>query len=584
MVIKKMKEEKKFNDLEKNNKKGLKFSNFFKGKDKEIINLDKNIDKKENVQELKTSDTNSSKSKLNEKNHAFGGFFRKHKENLDNHLNNTEHKENTKEDNKEVYTDKNFDEYFKEEIKAKDEENQVKPRRIRASITLATYILLSLILPLILLLILNASITENKKYYDYAYENVAKDKSLLYVINKEDELTYKGVTNYKYSEDIVIIHNNELAGLNVNEAVKKLLSGDSYTYNNTNLLIRIPKIKNSFSIEILEDTQNLKKYINFDKNSDLNLFKEKDLFVFKEQELYNHFLNKGLNVYKINDFYVLVKDPNFIKKLLSGYDLDKISTFIQTKDAYKKYLEENKFKGNIYIDNKLLNTKFFNNIQSTYSIDTNNKKIFLVETKVDDTYKETQIRVLINFLSLLFIAIIVVAILFKDIKKDALSIKSNYVKFIIGVVICVVLLFSTNLITDFLNKIITLTTNYDLNVESVNQSELVKMFSSPANITFMFLTTVILAPIVEELIFRKVIFNIINRDNISIIVSGLLFGLIHVVSEPSFISLLIHLIPYSLSGIGLSIAYKYSKRNIFVTILGHSISNFIAVVLILSSK
>lgn len=594
-----MENDKKFKDLEKENKKEIKLSSFFKGKDEtNLNNLENNNkhDKKEENIEL------NEKTKK-EKKHAFGGFFKKHKDNLDNDLNNHEHDANNKkEENKEVYTDKNFDEFFKEEIQAKQDELEVKPRRKRSAISLAIYVAISFIVPVILFALLNAVIIEKKSYVDYAYENVNNDKSLLYIIEKEFD-TKNNKENVKElslsNNGYKLLYNKELGDSNINEEkVKKLLLGENIIINNTNLSLRIPA-NSKYKIKIEQDSNNLKEYLDFNETTDIKKFKNEDIFVFTDKELYekleknNYFIE---TIKKVKDYdsnkkpiyeyiYFLINNPDFIKKPLSGYNTNKISSFIQLENEYKTYITKNNFNGKIYIDNKLKNIDFFFDIQNITKekvISENKKEVInLVSSSHDDTFKGTIILVLVNFLTLLTSAIALIILLFREMKKDAFSIKKNYVKFIICVIVCVFLLFSTGILTDLLNNVITQNTNLDLTAESVNQASLVNMFSNPLNITFMVLTTVVLAPIVEELVFRKIIFNIINKDKIAIIVSGLTFGIIHVFHEPSFLSFIIHLVPYALSGIGMSIAYKYSGKNIWVSIIGHSISNFIAVMFIL---
>lgn len=90
------------------------------------------------------------------------------------------------------------------------------------------------------------------------------------------------------------------------------------------------------------------------------------------------------------------------------------------------------------------------------------------------------------------------------------------------------------------------------------------------------------APIVEELIFRKSIRNIFRNKYLFIIISGLLFGTLHILSEILSMSSLINLlyvIPYS--ALGISFAYMYYKTdNIWTSIIFHAIHNSIAILLL----
>ena len=91
---------------------------------------------------------------------------------------------------------------------------------------------------------------------------------------------------------------------------------------------------------------------------------------------------------------------------------------------------------------------------------------------------------------------------------------------------------------------------------------------------------IIYAPIVEELIFRKSFKDITNNKYIYILLSGLVFGGMHVVSSISSIYDLLYLIPYS--SLGIAFAYLYHRTdNIFSTITAHSIHNTLSLVLYL---
>lgn len=123
------------------------------------------------------------------------------------------------------------------------------------------------------------------------------------------------------------------------------------------------------------------------------------------------------------------------------------------------------------------------------------------------------------------------------------------------------------------NTILTQITGIELASNEENIRTLIKYYP-----IYMFFSSVIYAPIVEELIFRKSI-DIFKNKTIFIITSGLLFGLIHVVgnSNESLNEILMG-IPYIIMGI--DFAYIYSKsKNIFTTISMHSLHNFILIII-----
>jgi membrane protease YdiL (CAAX protease family) len=93
---------------------------------------------------------------------------------------------------------------------------------------------------------------------------------------------------------------------------------------------------------------------------------------------------------------------------------------------------------------------------------------------------------------------------------------------------------------------------------------------------YMLWSTVLYAPIVEEMIFRHSIRKVIKSKCPYIIVSGLVFGLTHVIYSADTLGSLLYFIPYSFIGWGL--AWVYTKTdNIYSTIIMHLLHNGILV-------
>ena len=89
---------------------------------------------------------------------------------------------------------------------------------------------------------------------------------------------------------------------------------------------------------------------------------------------------------------------------------------------------------------------------------------------------------------------------------------------------------------------------------------------------------IIWAPIVEELIFRGVFRRFIKNNTIFIIVSGVIFGVLHTIGESSLINIIIMAMPYAVLGGGW--AYLYAKTdNITNNILAHAFQNTLATLL-----
>ena len=92
-------------------------------------------------------------------------------------------------------------------------------------------------------------------------------------------------------------------------------------------------------------------------------------------------------------------------------------------------------------------------------------------------------------------------------------------------------------------------------------------------------TTIILAPFIEEMVFRRSLMTALERfPLLSILASTLLFGLIHVISGGDYI----FLISYAAMGFPLTIAY-FKTRNICYPIGIHMMQNTYAVLMMILS-
>lgn len=155
--------------------------------------------------------------------------------------------------------------------------------------------------------------------------------------------------------------------------------------------------------------------------------------------------------------------------------------------------------------------------------------------------------------------------------------KENLLRNVIVIVVAGALFFTA---VYFLDKLII----YLTSTTSSNQYSIELSFGYKVCTPFMFIVTVFLGPIVEEVIFRKSIFTLLNKKHfmISVAVSALMFALPHMMStKTSFGDWMLLLIPYLFSGITLGLLYHFGEDNLFITIPVHMINNLIAVLIIL---
>jgi len=89
---------------------------------------------------------------------------------------------------------------------------------------------------------------------------------------------------------------------------------------------------------------------------------------------------------------------------------------------------------------------------------------------------------------------------------------------------------------------------------------------------YTFISAVIFAPLLEELVFRKSFRYMFSNNVLFIILSGLVFGSFHVISSFESLFDLIYIIPYSIPGIVFAYTLVKSK-NIFVPIGLHFLHN-----------
>lgn len=95
---------------------------------------------------------------------------------------------------------------------------------------------------------------------------------------------------------------------------------------------------------------------------------------------------------------------------------------------------------------------------------------------------------------------------------------------------------------------------------------------------YVYFASVVFAPLIEELVFRQGIRNIISNKIIFILVSGLVFGGLHVLTGFDDVTDLLYIIPYSAPGI--AFAYMLADSdNIFISIAIHCMHNGILMAL-----
>ena len=193
--------------------------------------------------------------------------------------------------------------------------------------------------------------------------------------------------------------------------------------------------------------------------------------------------------------------------------------------------------------------------------------LILEKININDLTKTSKTIYLILF-EIMIISIITL-INNKKLKEDFKKFKKNWKKYfetyLPYYILSLVIMIISNII---INK---LTGSIAGNEQSIQES----LIKYPL---YIFIQAAFIAPFIEEMVFRQSIRNIITDNTTFIIISGLIFGGLHVIGNIHSIFDILYIIPYGTPGI--VFAYILTKSdNIFVPISIHFIHNFLLVTL-----
>lgn len=177
-------------------------------------------------------------------------------------------------------------------------------------------------------------------------------------------------------------------------------------------------------------------------------------------------------------------------------------------------------------------------------------------------------RIFCFFLNDLTYIVILILIFKKDIKKGLKDLKENFTNRAIlslncWIVGCLLMTISSILISLVLKQEVS--TNEALVRQSIKIAPL-----------YMLFTCSIVAPIFEEMVFRKSLYGLIKFKWLFILVSGIGFGLLHVLGSYNNPLDFLYIVPYG--SMGCCFAYLLTKtNNITLPIIIHMLHNTILV-------
>ena len=185
-----------------------------------------------------------------------------------------------------------------------------------------------------------------------------------------------------------------------------------------------------------------------------------------------------------------------------------------------------------------------------------------------NNYTASDLAIVNTFTDLILVLILVV-LYFKELKKEfktfknswKLSMDTAFKYWFIGLMIMCISNIAIGLITS-------------LGTSSNEQAVQTLVSSNPY---LMLFTAGILAPIAEELTFRKGVSKIFKNKWVYATASGLIFGLLHVIGSGNIIEYL-YVIPYGSLGFFFSLTY-YDTKSIYPSIIMHAIHNSALIVL-----
>ena len=167
-------------------------------------------------------------------------------------------------------------------------------------------------------------------------------------------------------------------------------------------------------------------------------------------------------------------------------------------------------------------------------------------------------------------AILLVILYRKVLKSEFKDFKKNFKKYKSIAIECWILGFLTMMASN-------LVINLFSPVEMAANEQGVREIISVVPIVSLF-SICLAAPIAEELTFRKAFKDCLNSKWLFILMSGIVFGFLHVIGSFGTLYELLYIIPYSALGIAFAAAY-YKTGNIYSSIFIHCMHNTILVLL-----
>lgn len=176
------------------------------------------------------------------------------------------------------------------------------------------------------------------------------------------------------------------------------------------------------------------------------------------------------------------------------------------------------------------------------------------------------------------LGITVFVILFINvIKSDFLAFKNKWIKNLLIIVIGFALLYGLSILLNYIYLLL----GFSEDDTSANQEAIIQALHSNGKI-YMIIYSLILAPILEEIVFRKLFYKAL-RENTKlpvwaiVLIISIVFAFIHV----SDVESLVYFPQYFVLALVITVGYAISKENLFVSTGLHFLNNLAAIIEIL---
>ena len=184
----------------------------------------------------------------------------------------------------------------------------------------------------------------------------------------------------------------------------------------------------------------------------------------------------------------------------------------------------------------------------------------------------------IDITAKLILSVLILGLYFGDLESDLFKFKDNYKSMLkkslhyFGIILLVKFIVAI--------YITMISTVLGIEMIQAENQDIIDSLIGAAPI-LMLISSVLLAPFLEEVLFRLGFKKIIKGKYPFIIISGLVFGLIHVFpTDVAFMTAVLQSIVYV--ALGVTLAYIYEKEdNIYLLMIVHALNNLFSLIVIL---